>query len=603
MTEAGIPPSSRAAGIPAAPSSRATRALVVDDERLNREVIVANLRVAGYETVTAVDGQDAWETLDADPHGFDVILLDRRMPRMDGMALLGKLKADERLRAIPVIMQTAYASSEDVADGIRAGVFYYLAKPLDRRLLLSVTAAAIEEHQRFLRLSDDLAKRATVLYLLDDGTFRYRTLEEATALAVALARACPRSTHLAIGLSEILTNAVEHGNLGITYEEKTRLLTDRRWRKEIDARLDAPEHRDKYVTVRFQRLPGETRITVRDEGRGFDWRSFVDLDLSRAFSTHGRGIAMARKLSFDQLEYQDPGNEVTCVIRDKTGAADGPHQLPQSSSAWSSSPPPQPPGHVSVSEMRTSNEEDNASDLHIARQMQEELLPPPHELAAMRRAYGVDISGYLETSSTLGGDLWGMAPFDDHRFALWLADFSGHGVTAALNTFRLHALIKNMPEGREQPSRYLADINQRLTGLLPTGQYATMLYGLIDLRDEIFTYAAAAAPHPLIITPGCDIQTGNGSGLPLGIRRTAAYEERRLHLPRGATLFMASDALSECPATDGSRLGNAGIAAMTARVANEHGCGLDVQTLLAPFLATVRRPLGDDLTALCCVRN
>ena len=172
--------------------SRPIRCLVVDDERMNREVVIANLRAAGYETLSAEDGQQAWITLNAAPDDFDVILLDRRMPRMDGMALLGKLKADDRLRHIPVIMQTAQASSEDVIEGIQAGVYYYLAKPLDRQLLLSVTAAAIEEHQRYLRLRDDVAKRTTAMILMDSGVFHFRTLAEANNLAVSLARACPR---------------------------------------------------------------------------------------------------------------------------------------------------------------------------------------------------------------------------------------------------------------------------------------------------------------------------------------------------------------------------------------------------------------------------
>ncbi|MEW5728513.1 MAG: response regulator, partial [Pseudomonadota bacterium] len=216
--------------------ARATRALVVDDERMNREVIVANLRAAGYETVTAEDGQQAWEILDRLPLDFDVILLDRRMPRMDGMELLSRLKGDDRLRHIPVIMQTAYASSDDVVDGIKAGVYYYLQKPLDRLLLLSVVASAVEAHSRFRRLSDDLEKRTSALSLLESGTFRFRTLEEGNRLAVALARVCPRSQFLAVGLSEMFTNAVEHGNLGITYEEKASLIAEKRLAKEVEAR-------------------------------------------------------------------------------------------------------------------------------------------------------------------------------------------------------------------------------------------------------------------------------------------------------------------------------------------------------------------------------
>lgn len=561
--------------------------MVVDDERMNREVVIANLRAAGYETMSAEDGQQAWITLDAAPDEFDVILLDRRMPRMDGMELLARIKADERLRHIPVIMQTAYASSEDVVEGIKAGVYYYLGKPLDRRLLLSVTAAAIEEHQRFLRLRDDLAKRTTALTLMDTGAFRFRTLAEANTLAVALARACPRSAHLVVGLSEIFTNAIEHGNLGITFEEKAKLLAEKRWRQEVEARLDAPQNRTKQVTVTFQRLPGEVRITVHDEGAGFDWRGYMQLDAARAFAVHGRGIAMARQLSFDALEYRDPGNEVVCIIRDGAGEAPAPVGIGGQ----------EPPEQATAPVVAVIPDE-----MHIARRMQSELLPSVAEMDWVLNRYGFKVSGFFETSSALGGDLWGLDPMDDHRFSLWLADFSGHGVTAALNTFRLHTLLQHISTDRDRPAAFLAEVNQRLAGLLPLGQYATMLYGVVDVRSGLFTYAAAAAPRPIVATPDGAVTGGDGSGLPLGVTRTATYVERSLELPPGAALFLASDALTETPAEDGTKLGSAGAVELLGRVMTARGAGIDVDAILAPFLATVKRPLRDDLTAVCCLR-
>ncbi|MGE5476654.1 MAG: SpoIIE family protein phosphatase [Bacteroidales bacterium] len=573
--------------------SRPIRCLVVDDERMNREVVIANLRASGYETLSAEDGQQAWLTLNAAPDDFDVILLDRRMPRMDGMELLAKLKADERLRNIPVIMQTAQASSEDVVEGIKAGVYYYLAKPLDRQLLLSVTAAAIEEHQRYLRLRDDVAKRTTAMILMDSGEFRFRTLAEANNLAVSLARACPRSAHLVVGLSEIFTNAIEHGNLGITFEEKAKLLRDKRWKAEVEALLDAPQNRDKRVTVQFRRLPGEVRITVRDEGKGFDWRRYMELDANRAFAVHGRGIAMARKLSFDALEYRDPGNEVTCILR--SGPLCEPAPIP------ATSPPQETVSVATAAAPEAAAAPAKGSDeMGVARSMQSELLPPAAELAWLAKRYGVRISGFFEPSSALGGDLWGLDPLDDHRFMLWLADFSGHGVTAALNTFRLHTLVEHTTEDRDRPAAFLAELNQRLVGLLPRGQYATMLYGVVDVRQGRFTYAAAAAPRPVVALPGAPVVLGDGSGLPLGVSRAAVYAERSLELPAGAVLFLASDALAESPAECGTKLGQSGVAELVRDVVTARAGEVDVDCMLAPFLATVKRPLRDDLTAVCC---
>ena len=120
--------------VPAGPDGT-TRVLIVDDERMNRTLLEAVLARSGYATVSAKDGQEAWDILDADPTGFETILLDRRMPRMNGMELLTRIRADERLQYLPVIMQTAHSSTEDVVEGIKAGAFYYLAKPLNQLTL------------------------------------------------------------------------------------------------------------------------------------------------------------------------------------------------------------------------------------------------------------------------------------------------------------------------------------------------------------------------------------------------------------------------------------------------------------------------------------
>ena len=76
--------------------------LVVDDEPFNLEIIQEYLDDEGYMLFTAEDGDDAWQKLEAEPDKFDVILLDRMMPRLDGMEVLAKMKAHRKLKSIPV---------------------------------------------------------------------------------------------------------------------------------------------------------------------------------------------------------------------------------------------------------------------------------------------------------------------------------------------------------------------------------------------------------------------------------------------------------------------------------------------------------------------
>ena len=66
--------------------------------------------------------------------------------------------------------------------------------------------------------------------------------------------------------------------------------------------------------VRYCREPDKVRVVIRDEGQGFDWQQYLDMDPARAFDTHGRGIAMSRMISFDAVEYRGNGNEVEVTV-------------------------------------------------------------------------------------------------------------------------------------------------------------------------------------------------------------------------------------------------------------------------------------------------
>ena len=289
-----------------------TRVLVVDDDPVNLALLVRVLGRAGVEAVTAADGVSALALLKARPESFDVLLLDLVATRLGGLQLLKRLKASSRLRHLPVILQTTAADApEEIAQGLRSGIHYYLAKPLNQRRLLAVVQTAAEVCARHRLLSAQADKPGLPLALLEEGLFRFRTLLECHELANLLARICPQPGHIAPGLSELLINALEHGNLGISYQDKTAFLGSNQWKSEVHRRQALPENQDKWVQVRFQRLPGIIRFEIQDQGPGFDWRSYVVPSPSRVFDNHGRGIVMAKMGSFDLVEYPGDGS---CVV-------------------------------------------------------------------------------------------------------------------------------------------------------------------------------------------------------------------------------------------------------------------------------------------------
>ncbi len=288
--------------------------LLVDDEPFNIEILIEYLEHSGYSFDTAEDGTRAWEKLQADPERYDVVLLDRMMNGLSGMDVLARMKQHPVLCSVPVILQTALAAREQVLEGLRAGAYHYLSKPFDQEMLLSVAATAVEDRMRFRRVREASSAAGRSLALLRSATFRFKTIHEARDLAGVLANACPDPNRAVIGLAELLLNAVEHGNLGIDYEEKSRLRSVGGWDEEIERRLADPVYAECKVEVDFSRETDVIRIRISDEGEGFAWQDYLDMDPTRLLHSHGRGIAMSRLMSFDTVEYRGCGNQVEVTI-------------------------------------------------------------------------------------------------------------------------------------------------------------------------------------------------------------------------------------------------------------------------------------------------
>ena len=290
--------------------SDAARILLVDDEPLNLEILAEHLDSPAYRTEQAENGLVAWQLLDADPDRFDAVLLDRMMPVMSGMELLTRLRADPRFAALPIIMQTAAAGKEQVAEGLRNGAYYYLTKPFESEILLAIVEAALDQRRNRLTLTDERFDPGAIV----EGEFRFRTLGEARRMASFLARACPQPEQTVLGLTELMVNAVEHGNLGISYRDKSALNEKGNWRDEVERRLALPENAARYASVRLRRDAAALRFTIIDRGAGFDWQRYLEMSPERAFDSHGRGIALSRMLSFSSLEYSGGGNTVTATV-------------------------------------------------------------------------------------------------------------------------------------------------------------------------------------------------------------------------------------------------------------------------------------------------
>lgn len=293
--------------------------LAVDDNPTSLRLLESMLERGNYKIATAVNGKDALKYLYDNPDSIDIILLDRMMPEMDGLEVCEALKGDPDLRKIPIIMQTAADKPEEISEGIKAGVFYYLTKPLSAPTLLSVVDAAEKQTKQYKVLREEMQQRRLGFGLVQILKCNFKTLEEAESLSPFLANFFPDPDRVITGISELMTNAVEHGNLQIGYGEKSDLIKENLWQHEVDRRLKDPVWMDRIGTVVFERKEDACYLQITDQGDGFDWKEFMEVDPSRATHNHGRGIAMANMLSFDRLLYNEKGNQVTGMVKIKDG--------------------------------------------------------------------------------------------------------------------------------------------------------------------------------------------------------------------------------------------------------------------------------------------
>jgi two-component system cell cycle response regulator len=225
------------------PSTPASSLLVVDDNSMNRIMLSRYITKLGYQATLVENGRQALEKLQTEP--FDLVLLDVEMPEMDGYQVLEQLKADPRLRDIPVIMISAVEELESVVKCIELGAQDYLPKPFNPVLLRARLTACLERK----RLRDQ-----EVDYLQQVG--------RVTAAAAAI----KANTFQSESLDEVAKRSDELGQLAQVFQEMARQVYAReqqlqrqvqQLRIEIDQERRAREVAEITESEYFQQLLGK----------------------------------------------------------------------------------------------------------------------------------------------------------------------------------------------------------------------------------------------------------------------------------------------------------------------------------------------------------
>lgn len=296
-------------------NTAAMNILAADDDEFIVEMLGEYLKGLGHNVHAAKNGREALAVLEEHPDGIDIVIMDWNMPVMDGMTAVETMKKRPEWRHIPVIMITGSDKAEGIEQGLEAGVFYYLTKPVKETVLNAVISSAGKTAHSHRMLAGELKRHRAGFEMIDSCKFTFGTLEEAESLAVFMARCFPDSRRVLPGLGELLINAVEHGILSIGYEGKHRLVESGTWREEVERLQKLPEHAGKSATVTVSRKDDGVYIVVEDQGGGFEWKKYMTIDPARAGDYHGRGIAQAKAVSFDKLAYNEKGNKAVAFVK------------------------------------------------------------------------------------------------------------------------------------------------------------------------------------------------------------------------------------------------------------------------------------------------
>lgn len=287
--------------------------LVVEDDPASRVVFKGTIEWQGHETRTANDGTEGLDMFRLfEP---DLVLSDIQMPGMSGLDLLREIRKSDTETI--VIIVTAFGSEEQAANALQLGANNYLKKPVRHADLLPL----IEKYDNLVKvrtLRQAAAAKVTrkeFLLHFDSHLDLVPVIADQLVQEAAWRLSHKQQLRIRLGLFELLVNAIEHGNLGITGKEKADAFAEGQLTALYKRRLAEPQRTNRQVTVEYSQNLQECVWTIRDEGDGFDynrdWNPLAGFDEQ---GLHGRGIFLSR-MQFDEVNYMGNGNTVQAILR------------------------------------------------------------------------------------------------------------------------------------------------------------------------------------------------------------------------------------------------------------------------------------------------
>ncbi len=276
-------------------------------EERRAEALKKAIAETGSQCIAIDDFQDAFRKARRSQRENPVLILC--LAEEDVNRLASALLHD--LEGVTLVLICARGMLKKTPEDIRAFSFLAIEEPFSSETTKSIVMSAGNQARRKAAGHAKQTQLLGAIKCAETAKFEFRTLPEAEMLAEYLSHAFPDRSRAGKGLWELMSNAVEHGNLEIGFKEKARLLEAGALQSEIARRLSSERYGSRRASVVMARKENGVYVIIKDEGPGFAWREFTKFSPARASYKNGRGIQLARITCFESLAYNDAGNQVS----------------------------------------------------------------------------------------------------------------------------------------------------------------------------------------------------------------------------------------------------------------------------------------------------
>ena len=284
--------------------------LLIDDDKYLLKMLRLPLRDAGHSLSEATDGREGWECFIGNPHYFDVIVTDLKMPVLNGVELLKRLR--EKDYEIPVIIISGYEDIQSSIEVLRLGAFDFLLKPFQAKELLEILEkldTVLKNQKRQLLdlpfFTEDIriSIHSQTALIPAAGAF----LQDRVKLFCKMHRIDVRNIGLC--LHEAMVNAVIHGNLEIPSSIKDESPDE--FERLLREREAEPRYAERRVDIRCEVTTEQLSFEIRDEGKGFEPQKLQFSDPALMIPS-GRGILIISAF-MDNVFWNESGNRITMI--------------------------------------------------------------------------------------------------------------------------------------------------------------------------------------------------------------------------------------------------------------------------------------------------